>query len=117
MTRKLMLVALIALVLCTGLGAKVSCTAPATEWRLTVKSTEGGSVTTPGEGVFWYNAGEVVVLAAVPEPGYRFVKWTGRVYTMSSTWIATASITMDLDYTITANFAPLHESPPVGITM
>jgi len=107
MKRKLMLVTLIALVLCTGLGAKVSCTAPATEWRLTVKSTEGGSVTTPGEGMFWYGDGEVVVLAAVPEPGYQFVKWTGKVYAISSPWMPVTKITMDLDYTLIANFAPL----------
>jgi uncharacterized repeat protein (TIGR02543 family) len=109
MTRKLMLIALIALVVCTGFGFKASCTAPATEWRLTIKSTEGGSVTTPGEGMFWYNDGEIVIVRAVPAPGYQFVKWTGRVYTVSDVYHATTIIRMTLDYTITANFAPVGE--------
>jgi hypothetical protein len=107
MTRKLMLVALIALVVCTGFGFKASCTAPATEWRLTVKSTEGGSVTTPGEGIFWYDDRDLVILSAVPAPGYRFVNWTGKVYTINDVYAATTMIRMTLDYTITANFAPL----------
>ena len=109
-----MLVALIALVLCTGLGAKVSCTAPATEWRLTINTTEGGRIVSPGAGAHFYDAGEIVVLVAVPHPGYRFVKWTGKVDTVDNRFMATTTITMELDYTITANFAPLHEGPPVG---
>jgi hypothetical protein len=107
MARKLMLVAVIALIVCTGFGFKASCTAPATEWRLTISSTEGGSVTTPGEGVFWYEEGEVVDLKAIPAAGYRFVDWTGRVYTVYSVSSPVTKIQMTLDYTITANFAPL----------
>jgi hypothetical protein len=78
MARKLILVALIALVVCTGFGFKASCTAPATQWRLTISSTEGGSVPIPGEGVFWYDVDK-----------------------------ATTIIVMDLDYTVQANFAPV----------
>ncbi len=107
MTRKLMLVGLIALLVCTGFGFKASCTAPATEWRLTVSSTEGGSVLVPGEGVFWYNDGQAVVLSAHPEPGYQFVSWTGRVDTVNHVYQPTTIINMELDYTITANFAPV----------
>jgi hypothetical protein len=109
MTRKLMLLALIALVVCTGFGFKASCTAPATEWRLTIKSTEGGSVPIPGEGMFWYDDGQAVALSAVPAPGYRFVNWTGKVRTVSDVDHSTTLIHMTLDYTITANFAPLDE--------
>jgi len=114
MTRKLMLVALIALVLCTGFGFKASCTAPPTEWRLTINTTEGGKVIRPARDVAYYDAGEVVVLEARPYPGYRFVKWTGKVGTIDNHFMATTTITMELDYTITANFAPVSEGEPVG---
>lgn len=107
MTRKLMLVALIALVVCTGFGFKASCTAPATEWRLTISSTEGGSVPIPGEGVFWYDDGQAVILSALADPGYQFVNWTGNVHAINDVYKATTIIIMDLDYTITANFAPV----------
>jgi hypothetical protein len=107
MTRKLVLVALIALVVCTGFGFRASCTAPTTGWRLTVKSTEGGSVIVPGEGMFWYYDGDFVILSAVAAPGYRFVNWTGKVYSVGDVCAATTIIYMMLDCTITANFAPL----------
>jgi hypothetical protein len=114
MTRKMLLVALIALVVCIGFGFKASCTAPATEWRLTISSTEGGSVGIPGEGMFWYDDGEAVVLSARPAPGYRFVNWTGKVYAINDVYHATTMIHMTLDYTITANFAPVPEGEPAG---
>jgi hypothetical protein len=114
MARKLILVALIALVVCTGFGFKASCTAPATEWRLTISSTEGGLVTSPGEGMFWYDDGDVVSLRAIPAPGYQFVGWTGRVDTIGSPWMAATRIAMTLDYTIVANFAPLPQGEPGG---
>jgi len=107
MTKKLMLVALVALLVCTGFGFKASCTAPATEWRLTISSTEGGSVPIPGEGIFWYNDGQAVVLSAHPDPGYRFVSWTGRIDAINDVYQPTTIINMELDYTITANFAPV----------
>ncbi len=107
MTRKLILVALITLLVCTGFGFKASCTAPATSWRLTISSTEGGSVPIPGEGIFWYNDGQAVVLSARPAPGYRFVNWTGKVDTINDVHQPTTIINMELDYTIVANFAPM----------
>ena len=109
MTRRLLLAALIALIVCTGFGFKVSCTAPATAWCLTVKSTEGGSVITPGEGMFWCYDGQALVLNARPDPGYRFVSWTGRVGAINDVCQSTTIITMELDYTITANFTPMGE--------
>jgi hypothetical protein len=107
MTRKLMLVALLALIVCTGFGFKASCTAPATQWRLTISSTEGGYVPIPGEGVFWYDSGQAVVLSARPAPGYRFVEWTGNAHGINDVHNPTTIIVMDLDYTIKANFAPV----------
>ena len=110
MKRKLVLFALVALVACTGFGFKASCTGPPEEWRLTIMSTEGGHVDTPGEGMFWYAPGEIVELWARPAPGYRFVNWTGKVWTIEDINKRVTTITMELDYTITANFAPLEAS-------
>ena len=45
---------------------------------LTVSSTDGGSVTAPGEGSFVYDVDTVVELVAEAEGGYRFIGWTGR---------------------------------------
>ena len=55
-------------------------------YDLTVSSTAGGSVTTPGEGVFTYDEGTVVDLIAEAEEGYRFVKWTGDVGTIADVY-------------------------------
>ncbi len=73
-------------------------------YNLTISSTSGGSVTTPGEGVFAYQAGTIVPLIASPDSGYRFVNWTGDVGTVSNASAASTSITMNGHYSITANF-------------
>ena len=72
--------------------------------ELTVSSTQGGSVTTPGEGVFTYEAGAVVSLVASPASGHRFVNWTGDVDTTADVEAASTTITLDGDYSINANF-------------
>jgi len=77
-------------------------------------STEGGSVPIPGEGVFWAGDGQAVILSARPDPGYRFVSWSGKVQTISDVYKATTTIYMTLDYTITANFAPVSAGEPPG---
>ena len=71
---------------------------------LTISSTEGGSVTTPGEGVFTYDDGTVVDLVAEAEEGYRFDEWTGNVSTIADVYAAATNITMNGDYSITAEF-------------
>jgi preprotein translocase subunit YajC len=76
---------------------------------LTTSSTAGGSVTTPGEGAFLYNVGEVVSLVASPASGYRFVNWTGNVGTIANVNAATTTITMNGDYSITANFVAVYD--------
>jgi len=76
-------------------------------YSLTVSSTMGGSVTTPGEGTFPYVEGSVVNLVASPDDGYEFVNWTGDSVTHPDS--ATTTITMNGDYSITANF---EETPP-----
>ena len=81
-------------------------------YDLTTSSTEGGSVTEPGEGVFTYDEGTVVDLVAGPEEGYRFVEWTGDVGTIADVYAAATTITMNGDYTITANFTEKSSTPP-----
>jgi hypothetical protein len=57
--------------------------------------------------MFWYADGQAVILSARPDPGYRFVNWTGKVQAINDVYQATTIINMKLDYTITANFAPV----------
>jgi hypothetical protein len=91
---------LITLALIAGMGACVLL-----QYNLTMSSTEGGEVATPGEGTFIYFAGTVVGLVAEAEEGYYFVDWTGDIGTISCQCHST-TITMQGDYEITANFAP-----------
>ncbi len=77
------------------------------EYILSLSSSEGGTVTTPGEGVFRYGAGTVVTLVAIPDAGCRFVEWTGdEASIIGDVNAATATITIQGNYNITANFAP-----------
>jgi uncharacterized protein YkwD len=73
-------------------------------YDLTISGTEGGEITTLGEGTFTCDEGEVVNLVATPADGYRFVKWTGDVDTIDNVDDASTTITMSGDYSITANF-------------
>jgi hypothetical protein len=75
------------------------------EYDLTISSTEGGSVTTPGEGTFTYDEGTVVNLVAEAEGGYHFVNWIGDVSTIANVNNAATTITMNDNYTVTANFS------------
>jgi len=74
------------------------------EYDLTISSTAGGSVFAPGEGTFTYVQGTEVNLVAEAEEGYRFINWTGTVDTISDVEDATTTITMEDNYSITANF-------------
>jgi len=74
------------------------------QFDLTISGTAGGSVTIPGEGTSTYNQGTGVNLVAEVEEGYRFVNWTGDVDTIADVDNATTIITMNGDYSITANF-------------
>ncbi|MFO7772932.1 MAG: GLUG motif-containing protein [Dehalococcoidia bacterium] len=90
------------LIAVTLIAATVSC-APV-RYDLTIASSEGGSVTTPGEGMSTYEAGTVVSLVASPASGHRFVNWTGDVDTIADVNAASTTITLEGDYKITANF-------------
>jgi len=77
---------------------------PLLHYDLTIVSTAGGSVTTPGEDTFTYDEGTVVNLVAEAEEGYHFVKWTGNVDNIADIEESSTTITMQGDYSITANF-------------
>jgi len=84
----------------------VGCNLTFDRHSLSISSTEGGSVTKPGEGVFTlYSDGRVVDLVATPDAGYHFVSWTGNVDNIADVEDATTTVTMHGTYTITANFA------------
>jgi len=76
------------------------------DWcSLTISSTEGGSVTTPGdEDIFVYAANTTVNLIAEPGEHYHFGNWTGNVSTIADVYAASTNITMYDSYSITANF-------------
>jgi len=79
---------------------------------LTISSTGGGSVSTPGEGTFPYDTGTVVNLAAVADEGYQFTGWTGDIEEIGDPASAETTITMNGNYSITANFC---ERPVVSL--
>jgi branched-chain amino acid transport system substrate-binding protein len=101
------------LIIIALIGGTIGCALPSlAQYDLTISSTEGGLVTTPGEGTgsFTYDEGKVVDLVATPDEYYRFVKWTGDVGTVANVSSASTTITMNGDYEITANF---EETAPI----
>jgi hypothetical protein len=103
MKHKLIAIVLITVLLFMLLGNGIAC-GPTTQYTLTISSTDGGNVTDPGEGTFTYDAGDVINLVATPDSGYQFVSWTGDVSTIDAVDAAATLITMNGNYTITANF-------------
>ena len=93
-----------------GAGVAVSgyvCFDPwVTTWvyTLTISSTGGGSVIKPGDGTFAYDPGTVVELIGMPGTFYDFEKWTGDVRNIVNVNAPATNITMNGDYSITANF-------------
>jgi len=77
---------------------------PADLYNLTVGSTAGGSVTTPGEGTYEYDPGTVISLLATPADGYWFIDWSGDVSSVADVDSASTTITLDGDYVVMANF-------------
>jgi len=77
--------------------------AEATFYTLTVGVAGSGS-TTPTAGQHTYGAGAVVSISATPSGGYHFVNWTGNVGSVANVNAASTTITMNGNYSITANF-------------
>jgi hypothetical protein len=93
---------------------------PPVQYQLTISSTTGGSVNTPGEGGFSYYAGTQIQLVAEAETGYGFVNWTADpTVTFGDASAAETTFTMpSQDVAIVAHFGVLHElnmvADPIG---
>jgi len=92
------------LIMVALIAAMVGCVQSVPFYDLTIASTAGGSVTTPGEGTCTYDEVMVVNLVAEAEEGYQFVEWTGDVGSIANVEAATTTITMSDSYSITAEF-------------
>jgi len=82
------------------------CDGDGVQYDLAIDSTAGG-VTTPAEGTHTYDDGTVVDLLATPDCGYAFDGWTGDTTDIDDANAAATNITMNADYSITANFVLL----------
>jgi len=92
--------------LIVGMGG---CVSAPIQYELTISSTGGGGVTTPGEGTFTYDEGRDVNLVAEAEEGYRFVNWTGDAGTVTDIEDTSTTITMSANYQITAIFVRVYD--------
>jgi hypothetical protein len=95
---------LITVALIIGMTGSTDNVGGSEPYTLSINSTPGGSVTEPGEGIFNYDQGTVVNLKAEPQEGYRFVDWSGGVDTITNVNAAATNITIEGDYSISANF-------------
>ncbi len=98
---------LIVVALIVGMAGYTGTTT--TQYTLTISSSPGGTVMTPGEGTFAYDAGAVVSLATSAIEGNGFVRWTGDVRTIADINGAVTAIRMNGNYSINATFTPATE--------
>lgn len=87
-----------------SITAKFESLDPTPFVQLVISSTRGGSVTTPGEGIFLSSLGDEVNLVAEPSGGSNFTHWSGDVETIADVEAAWTTIIMDNSYSIRANF-------------
>ncbi len=83
---------------------------------LTTAGTAGGSVASPGEGTFAYEAGTVVDLVATAWAGYEFVSWTGDTDAIADVGAAETTIAIQADYSVTANFEVMYDTVLDGLS-
>jgi uncharacterized repeat protein (TIGR02543 family) len=89
-------------------GFTASCNVtvtPVVTYTLTTNATNGGTVTPGGT----YNSGTIVSLTATPSSGYIFSGWSGDLTGTTSP----ASVTMNSNKTVTANFSFTGNQPDV----
>ncbi len=80
---------------------------PVTYRTLTVTSSSGGTVTTPGTGSFNYPDGNTANIIASANANYHFVNWTGSAVTagkVANPNLSSTTVLMDANYTVQANF-------------
>jgi hypothetical protein len=100
------------LVVVALMAGVVGCAGPAEEeeeepqYELTIDSTAGGQVTTPGEGTFAYTEGTAVNLVATPDECYHFVNWTASAGEFADANAAETTFTVPAqNAVVAANFA------------
>jgi len=93
------------LIMVALIAGMVGCVEERSGYDFIIRSTEGGSVTTPGEGVLFCEEGQVINLMAEPQEGYKFVNWAGAAWIVANPTAATTTFTMPAQaVTVTANF-------------
>jgi hypothetical protein len=65
------------------------------KYWIQISSTVGGTVTSPGEGIFSYDKGAVVNLVAQPDVGYRFLGWSENANIVADVHAASTTMTLD----------------------
>jgi hypothetical protein len=88
---------------------------------LTIATTIGGSVLTPGEGQFDVAAGTVLTVEAVPSDArYEFSRWSGTAvdgHKVQDPNAPQTTVTADGDYTLEAIFTERTEGPVLGFSL
>jgi hypothetical protein len=75
------------------------------QYNIRISSTMGGTVTSPGEGLFRYPVGTVVNLVAEADRGYEFVGWLTNLGAVADIHAASTTMTLNQNYCfIIANF-------------
>jgi hypothetical protein len=75
------------------------------QYTIKISSTTGGTVTTPGEGLFRYPAGTTIDLVAEADRGYEFGAWVTNVDIIADAYNATTTVTLNRNwYFVVANF-------------
>ncbi|MFC1990988.1 S8 family serine peptidase, partial [Chloroflexota bacterium] len=70
-------------------------------------AVSGSGSTTPVAGSHTYAVGATVNITATPVSGWNFVNWTGDVGTVADVNSDNTTVTVDNDYSITANFSEI----------
>ncbi|NQV32606.1 MAG: leucine-rich repeat domain-containing protein, partial [Phycisphaeraceae bacterium] len=85
------------------------------QYGLTISSSSGGSVTTPGEGVFGYENETTVSVTATAQSNSHFVNWTGTAANagkIANPGSPSITITVDGNYTLRATFVEDQSGSP-----
>jgi hypothetical protein len=76
---------------------------PPDTWQLIMSSPSVGGTTDPAPNTYNEPVDTVVVITAIPDPGYYFASWTG---TVADATAGVTTVTMDDAQNVAANFAP-----------
>ena len=95
MKRAIVFLLIVALLAVGMIGCEPGFTA---QYTIRIRSAIGGTVTTPGEGLFRYAAGTRVNLVATPDRGYGFAGWTTNANTIADAYNATTTVTLNKNY-------------------